>query len=143
MSDEPEPPRKNFGFKDREFKRDNALGGEAMPTAEELAKIAGNYHNPKPREYAAKADDPNDVFKVLEHNRRVEKRHDFDAIEIRKIRSQKWRDYWIGMIGVNGTIVGLVLLLGPNVVSVMFGLGGIIIFSLSYSWLMWQIISRY
>lgn len=143
MPDEPEPPRKTYGFKEREFQRDNALGGEAMPTAQDLAKLAGTHHNPKPRDYAAKAEDPNDVFKVLEHNRRVEQRHDFDAIEIRKIRSRKLRDYWIGMIGVNGLIVGLVLLLGPNIVSVMFGLAGVIIFSLSYSWLMWQIISRY
>ena len=144
MPDEPEPPRKHYGFKEREFKRDNALGGEPTPSVQDLAKLAGSHHNPKGRTGAAKADDPNDVYHVLSRNRAAEQKHNLDAIEIRKKkRSQKWRDYWVGMIGVNGVIVGLVVLLGPNIVSVMFGVAGIVIFSLSYTWLMWQIISRY
>lgn len=114
-----------------------------MPTAQDLARLAGHHHDPSARKSAPKADDPNDVYAVLQRNRKMEQRHNLDAVEIKKIRSQKLRDYWIGMIGINGLIVGLVLLLGPNIVSGMFGLAGVIIFSLSYSWLMWQIISRY
>ena len=38
-----EPPRKNYGFKDRAFQRDNPLSSDAppLPTAQELAKMAG------------------------------------------------------------------------------------------------------
>ena len=143
VPDEPDPPRKPYGFKEREFKRDNALGGAAMPSAQDLAKLAGHHHDPSARKSGPKAGDPNDVFTVLQQNRREEQRHNLDAIEIKKIKSQKWRDYWIGLIGVNAFIVGTVLLVGPNIVSVMFGLAGVILFSCSYTWLMWQIISRY
>jgi hypothetical protein len=145
MPDEPDPPRKVYGFKEREFKRDNAPAGAEppAPSVQDLAKLAGHHHYPSARKSGPKAGDPNDVFAVLQQNRRMEQRHNLDAIEIKKIRSRKWRDYWIGLIGVNAFIVGTVLLVGPNIVSVMFGLAGVVLFSCSYTWLMWQIISRY
>jgi hypothetical protein len=143
---EPEdPPRKNYGFKERDFKRDNApsSGSAPMPTAKELAVLAGPV-TPSPKGATKpKAGDPNDVFAALQQNRRVEQRHGGDQIEIRKIKSKRWRDFWLLLVGGNLLIVGSVVGLGPNVVTVMFGFGGVILFSISVTWIMWQVMSRY
>jgi hypothetical protein len=143
---EPEdPPRKNYGFKEREFKRDNAPspGSAPMPTAKELAVMAGPVTASPKGATTAKAGDPNDVFTALQQNRRVEQRHGGDQVEIRKIKSKRWRDFWLLLIGGNLLIVGSVVGLGPNVVSVLFGFGGVVLFSVSLTWIMWQVMGRY
>lgn len=143
MPDEPDPPRKVYGFKEREFKRDNALGGEATPTVQDLAKLAGVHHDPKPRQTAAKAGDPNDVLSVLQQNRKMEQRHNLDAIEIKEIKSRRKREFWLMLVGGNLFIIGAVLVSGINVITVVFGLAGLIVFSLGLTWIMWQVMDRY
>lgn len=141
---EEDPPRKNYGFKERDFKRDNAVGpAGAPPSAKDLAMMAGPVVKSPQGATGPKADDPNDVFAALQHNRAVEQQHGVDQIEIRKIKSKRWRDYWLMLIGGNLFIVGIVLLLGPNVVTVMFGFGGVVIFSASLTWIVWQVMGRY
>jgi hypothetical protein len=143
---EPEdPPRKNYGFKDREFKRDNAVTGTTPPppTAKELAMMAGPVVASPKGATGPKADDPNDVFSALQQNRAVEQGHGGDQIEIRKVKSRRRRDYWLMLIGGNLLIAGGVVVLGANVVSVMFGLGGVILFSISLTWIVWQVMGRY
>ena len=56
VPDEPDPPRKVYSFKEREFKRDNAPVSETppAPTAKELAKLAGHHHDPGPRRAQAR-----------------------------------------------------------------------------------------
>lgn len=76
VPDEPDPPRKNYGFKDRDFKRDNALKSTEPPppTAKELAIMSGPVANHgKAAVGSAKVEDPNDVYAVLQENRTVEK----------------------------------------------------------------------
>jgi hypothetical protein len=144
VPDEPDPPRKHYGFKEREFARDNAPGGPPAPTVKDLAKLAGVHHDPRPRSGAPKAGDPNDVYRVLAQNRRAEQQHDLDAIKIRKrARSRRLRDFWVVLVGGNLAILGGVVVMGPNVVSVMFGFGGVIIFSIGLAWIMWQVMDRY
>jgi uncharacterized integral membrane protein len=141
---EEDPPRKVYGFKDREFKRDNATGpAAAPPSAKELAMMAGPVVKSPRGATGPKADDPNDVYAAMQQNRTVEKAHGMDTIEIRKVKSRRKRDYWILMIGGNLVIVLTVLFAGPNVVSVLFGFAGVIMFSLSATWIMWQIMDRY
>lgn len=146
VPDEPDPPRKNYGFKDRDFQRDNPVGPAAapLPTAKELAMMAGPVakHGEAARG-AAKPADPNDVYAVLQKNRAVEKQHGLDAMEIRKIKSRRMRDYWFLMVFGNLAIVGAVALSGFNIVSVIFGLSGLIVFSLGTTWIMWQVMSKY
>lgn len=145
MPDEPDPPRKVYGFKEQEFQRDNApsSGASPMPTAKDLAKLAGVHHDPRPRQAGPKAGDPHDVFEVLRQNRRREQRHNLDAIEIRKIRSRRKRDFWWGLVGGNLLIIGGVLVSGSSVITVVYGLAGLIIFSIGLSWIMWQVMDRY
>ena len=137
---------KKFAFKEREFRRDNPLSSEAapMPTAKELAMMAGPVaQHGKAAAGTKKPDDPNDVYAALEKNRAVEKQHGLGAVEIQEIKSRRKRDYWVLMIGVNLAIVGAVALSGFNIVGVIFGLSGIIVFSLGATWIMWQVMNKY
>ncbi len=143
VPDEADPPRKLYGFKEREFKRDNAPGGAAAPSAKDLARLAGPVARTTPEKTGPKAGDPNDVYSVLEQNRRAERQHNLDAVEIRAIKSRRRRDYFLLLVGGNVFIVGIVALLGPNIVTVMFGLGGVVIFSTGLTWIMWQVMGRY
>jgi hypothetical protein len=145
MPDEPNPPRKVYGFKEREFKRDNAPSSEVppAPSVQDLAKMAGHHHDPRPRSAAAKAGDPNDAFTVLQQNRKSEQLHNLDAIEIKETKSRRKREFWFLLVGGNLFILGAVWLSGINVLTVIFGLAGLIIFSLGLSWVMWQVMDRY
>jgi predicted phage tail protein len=145
MPDEPDPPRKVYGFKERDFKRENtpATGGEAMPTAKDLAKLAGHHHNPGQRTGRAKADDPNDVYKVLEQNRQAADEHGLNEVEIKKVKSRRKRDFWLILVGGNLAIIGGVYFSGISVITLVFGLAGLVIFSLGLSWIMWQVMDKY
>jgi len=146
VPDEADPPRKNYGFKEREFKRDNPLASEAapMPTAKELAMMAGPVaQHGKAAAGAKKADDPNDVYAVLQGNRALEQKHGLDTVEIKRVKSRRKRDFLLLIIGGNLAILGAVALGGFNIVSVIFGLAGVIVFSLGTTWIMWQVMSKY
>ena len=157
MPDESDPPRKHYGFKEREFKRDNPLSSEVppMPTAKELAMLAtqggpakGSKKLPAPKAAPpatdpAKAHDPNDVHAALHLNRATEKKFGRDEIEIKEIKSRRAREFWLVLVGGNLAIIGAVVMTNINVVSVMFGFGGVIIFSIGLSWIMWQVMDRY
>ncbi len=146
MPDEPDPPRKNYGFKDRDFQRDNATSSDVppMPTAKELAIMAGPVaEHGRAAAGKRKADDPNDVYAVLEKNRAVERKLGLNEVEIREIKSRRKKDYWFLIIGGNLAIVGAVALSGFNLISVIFGMSGLIVFSLGATWIMWQVMDKY
>lgn len=140
-----DPPPKVYGFKERAFKRDNVRvpGAEPLPTAKELAIMAGPVTASPRGATGPKADDPNDVFTHLQGNRAVEKRHGLDAIEIRKIKRRKLRDFCLLLVGGNLAIVGAVFATNLNVVTAIFGLAGVIMFSLGLTWIMWQVMDKY
>lgn len=140
-----DPPPKAYGFKERAFQRDNAPASAAppMPTAKELAMMAGPA-GPSPQgATGAKPGDPNDVFIHLQRNRAIEKQAGADKMEIREVKSRRKRDFWLLLVGGNLAIVAGVAFGGFNVISVIFGLAGLIIFSLGASWVMWQVMDKY
>lgn len=153
MPDEPDPPRKVYGFKERDFKRDNAptAASPPPPSVKELAKMAtaaapvasGHKALPAHATGKAKADDPNDVYAVLKQNRQAAAKHGLNDVEIKKIKSRRKRDFWLIIVGGNLAIIGGVWLSGINVITVIFGLAGLILFSISVSWIMWQVMDRY
>lgn len=140
-----DPPPKVYGFKERAFQRDNTRTSDAppVPTAKELAIMAGPVTASPKGATGPKPGDQNDVFTHLQGNRAVEKRHGLDEIEIRKIRSRRKRDFWLLLVGGNFAIVAGVALSGFNIISSIFGLAGLIIFSLGVSWVMWQVMDKY
>ena len=146
MPDEADPPRKNYGFKEREFKRDNPLASEAapMPTAKELAIMAGPVaQHGKAAAGAEKKDDPNDVYAVLQGNRRVEKKQGLDEFEIKQIKSRRKRDYWLLMITVESTLAVVAVLGHSNPFVLVGSVAAMGLFGASITWVMWQIMSKY
>jgi hypothetical protein len=143
-----DPPRKVYGFKERDFKRDNAPASAAPPppTVKELAMMSGTPPVDSSRRKAAptaKPGDPNDVYAVLRENQRLAKQHGLNEVEIKKIKSRRKRDFWLVLVGGNLAIIGAVVLTNINVVTVIFGLAGLIVFSIGLSWIMWQVMDRY
>jgi len=148
VPDEIDPPRKNYGFKEREFQRDNQPSSEALPpvTTQDLAKLAGPAarSGPVPGN-AAKPGDPNDVFAVLQRNRVAEKNFGGDDIEIKKVSSRRKRDYWFAFLSAELVFGGVVVAgaLLPNPFFLVFGLTGMVILGLAITWIMWQLVDRY
>jgi hypothetical protein len=141
-----DPPRKVYGFKEREFKRDNAPKSAAapMPTAQDLAKMAGGPGRiGRGGATAAKADDPNDVFTALQKNRAIEQAHGLDQVEIRRIKRRKFRDYLIILVPAE-LLLGTITFLGHgNPVVFVSGLAGMVMLFCTITWIMWQIMDRY
>jgi len=140
-----DPPPKTYGFKARDFKRDNVRGPGAapLPTAKELAKLAGPVTASPKGATGPKADDPNDVFTHLQGNRAVEKQHGRDEMEIRKVRSRRRRDYWLLLV-TSEMLLGTITWQGRANPFVFVGaLAGMVLFGVAITWIMWQVMDRY
>lgn len=140
----PDPPPKTYGFKDRAFQRDNAPSSALppAPTTKELAILAGPVVRSGPAA-GPKSGDPNDVYVTLLQNRAVERKLGKDEIEIREIKSRRAREFWLLLVGGNLAIIGSIFFSSINVMTVICGLAGLIIFSLGLTWVMWQVMDRY
>lgn len=146
VPDETDPPRKNYGFKERTFQRDERPSSASRPpvTTQDLAKLAGPVTRSTPvPSNAPKPTDPNDVHAAMQRNRAAEKKSGGDDIEIRPVSSRRKRDYWFLLIAGNLAIVLPCVILGANAMTVVAGLAGIIVYSLGLTWIMWQVMGRY
>jgi uncharacterized integral membrane protein len=117
--DADDPPRKNYGLKPRVFERVNTGTGDQQKSAE------------------------HDVYAMLQQNRVVEQQSGLNEVRIKETKSRRKRDFWSLLVGGNLLIVALVVFTGFNVVSVIFGLAGIIIISLGLTWIMWFVMDDY
>ena len=113
------PPRKDYALKTRKFERVNAPAGSQKKSTE------------------------HDVYAILQQNRAEEKKFALNEVQIKENKSKRKRDFWLMLVGGNLLIVTLVIVTGFNVVSVIFGLAGIIILSLGLTWVMWQVMDKY
>lgn len=140
-----DPPPKSYGFKERAFQRDNAPASAAppLPTAKELALMAGPV-TPTPKGATGpKAGDPNDVYNALLKNRAIEQAHGLDQIEIRKIRRRRMRDYLIIMVPTQ-VLLGTITFLGRgNPMVFVCGLAAMVMLGITITWIMWQLMDRY
>ena len=144
MPDETDPPRKNYGFKEREFKRDNRPASASQPpiSTQDLAKLSGPVVRSGPVAAGTpKATDPNDVYAVLQQNRTAEHDSGGDEVVIRQIKSRRTRDYWLLLVGGNLVLAGVGLFLGG--IALIFALGGVVIYSCGLTWVMWQVMGKY
>lgn len=146
MPPEEDPPRKVYGFKEREFKRDNAPSSAAapMPTAKDLAKLAGDpVKIGRGGATEAKADDPNDVYTTLQDIRAHEQAQGLDQFEIRKIKRRKFRDYLLIMVP-SQVLLGSITVLGrDNPMVFVCGIAGMVMLGITITWIMWQLMDRY
>jgi hypothetical protein len=81
---------------------------------------------------------------MLQQNREVEKKIGQDVIIVpEKRKSRRKRDYWLVTIGVNLLLVGLVSIARFNPISLIYGFAGVILFNLSFTWVMWFVVDDY
>jgi len=141
-----DPPPKVYGFRDREFIRDNAPAGAhpPLPTAKELAMMAGSEAPQASRAKAGpKAGDPNDVYNVLQQNRAVERKFGKDKVAIREIKSRRKRDYWLLLVP-SELLLGMITWRSwGNPVVFVSALAGMVLVGVALTWIMWQVMDNY
>lgn len=140
-----DPPPKVYGFKEREFKRDNVRIPDAppVPTARDHAVMAGPPVPASRKPAAAKPGDPNDVHAVLQNNRAVEKKLGLDEMEIKKVKSRRQRDYWLLLVS-SEMLLGVITWQGRANPFVFVGaLAGMVLAGVSITWIMWQVMDKY
>jgi len=146
MKDEPDPPKKNYQFKDREYERVNKSLG-AAPDGDGLENpndvpidIQELYRsaNAGPVVKGESVPVDNEVHEILRENLERDKaagRYDIKARPRRK--SKRTRDYLITMIGGN------LLLIGGLFVMPVFAGAGLVCFNLLLVWIMWVVMDDY
>lgn len=166
MADENDPPRKFYGLKPRNFERVNpAPEAGSSPAAEvpsdtipidpgpaaatdapidtrELARAAATNMPLLTGNAAANRD--NEIHALLRENlARANAAGLNDLAPQKRRRSRRWRDYLLSILLVNGAIIALVLWLGVNAVTFVFGLGGIAIVTTGLAWVMFGVMDDY
>lgn len=158
MPDDPDPPRKFYGLKPKEFTRVNAPTGASSksgPTnpiaspdssagpidVKDLARAAAAGFTPR----AAKpAEATNDIHALLRENQHHANTAGLNNVALPpKRRSRRTRDYWLVMVPVNAFFAWWAF--GPyaNAVTFIYGIGGIGLFSASFTWVMWFVVEDY
>lgn len=167
MADENDPSRKFYGLKPREFERVNpAVGDASTPVADagpgalpvypgpaaavdaavtdtrELARIGAENLPLLTGNVPANRDDEIQAL-MRENVARADSAGLNDVASPRRRRSRRWRDYLLSILLVDSAIVALVLGLGVNPVTFLFGLGGIAIFTTGLAWVMFGVMDDY
>jgi hypothetical protein len=147
----PEPPPKKYDFKDRSFQRDNApVSAHApMPTAKELAMMAGAATPQTPADPAGlngganRTADPNDVYAVLRHNRAVEQQGGLDTVEIKPVRSRRRRDFWLMLLPADILLAWFTWVGRGNPFQLVLGIAGLVLITVGLAWTMFQVMDKY
>lgn len=155
MRDEPEPPRKTYQLKPREFERVNDHPGHAAPDSDPAvrpARIDVRDHfqsaaamTPPPPAGAPRAKSAaNDVHAILRDNlARADAAGLNDFAPPSRKRSRRKRDYWLLLLTVNALFAFVAF--GPysNPMTQLYALAGFIMFSLGLTWVMWFVFDDY
>ncbi len=150
MPDDPDPPRKFYTMKAKEIERLNPARGESAKTGaisvhDHLAQAAKtSAPRPSPTPASAPAA-PNDVVALVQANAVKETAaglHDV-ALDRPKKPSRKKRDYLFTLAVGNSLIIGLTVIVGFNVMTLVFSLSGLILFNASTTWIIWQVMDDY
>jgi|GEM_PF-3186356 len=83
-----------------------------------------------------------DVSKILRENDEKQRKAEI-LPELQKSRSRKKRDYIVVMILVNLALLSSNIIFSSNVVALVFSLAGVVIFSVGFTWIMWQVVEDY
>lgn len=158
MSADPEPPRKTYQLKPRDFERVNAV--PADPTAPpaspatpangptdriDVQDLYRQAATPGPAlGHQKPASAPNEVHALLRENlARANAAGANDLAAQPRRRSRRLRDYLIAMFAVNAFLAYWAF--GPyaNGVTFVYGLAGMVFFSCGFSWVMWAVVDDY
>jgi hypothetical protein len=87
---------------------------------------------------------PTDVYQVLQDNLARENAAGLNVVKpVPKRPSRRKRDFWLLLVLGNLTIAATVHFAGGNVMSNLFSLAGIILLSVSLTWVMWFAMDDY
>ncbi len=171
MSDEPDPPRKFYELKPREFERVNPpRPPEAAPASPPPASAPAPSADPgRPidvRELFRQAQgtgpvlssqakpnaDTNDVHAILRDNHARATAAGLNDVSLRPKRpSKRKRDYWLMMIAGTAILGPLAVISGARFVAgdrnaaplFVYSLAGLIMFNATLWWVMWHIVEDY
>ncbi len=127
VPDDTDPPRKNYGFKPKEFERVNAPRPEP---------------GEKPEAPAA-----NDVFAIQRElrEREIAAGGDELAPPARPVRSRRKRDYWLLTLVFNGVLVPLTIwgYRTQNAVLFVYGIAALALVNVALAWVLWVLMDNY
>lgn len=126
VSDSPDPPRKIYGLKPKEFERVNA----PQPAAGETSA-------PVPA--------ANDVFALQRELREREIAAGLDELKppAQPKHSRRRRDFLLLLLGGNGAFALMTVIGGGSPISLIYGFSGCILFSIGLIWVMWFVMDDY
>lgn len=147
MADETDPPRKHYQLKPKEFEMVNAPSGSApvdsAPTHVRGHIRAANAGIDQPAAPVA-APRQNDVHALLRDNAARAQAAGLNDLPPQRPRSsRRKKDYIFTLILGNGAVIGVVALLGMNVMTMAFGAAGILIVTLGATWIIWFVMDHY
>jgi len=154
MPDEPDPPRKFYGLKPKEFERANELPAPPpLPESRADPGIArSNAGRIDVRDLArqaargvplldgsnAPANRDNDIHSILRANLAHANAAGLNELAPKpKRRSRRKRDYWLAMLGGNLVFIGCTL------IQPIFGGAGLILYNIGLAWTMWVVMDDY
>jgi hypothetical protein len=141
MHDEPDPPRRHYQLKEREFDRVNPRAGEAADSApidiNDLYRSAnGTRPGMKPPAIPPPVD--NDVLAILRENHARAEAAGLNAITPPpKRKSKRLRDYLVLMVAGNAYFIAG-LYINP-----VFAGAGLVLFNISLTWIIWVVMDKY
>jgi hypothetical protein len=155
MPDELDPPRKYFQLKPREFETvNNPPRVPGQTNAQEEAEAAAGRISVQDLIKQAKmpgaalsgppAQPRNEVHAILQDNLTHANAAGLNQLSPKpKRRSRRKRDYWLLLLGLDGFFAFMAF--GPyaNPMTFIYGIAGIIMFTLGLTWVMWFIMEDY
>ena len=161
MHDEPDPPRKFYGFKPSEFEAANEPPRSPSPAADtppapdpgivpvhgdridvrELARIAtGDGPALGPNTVANR---PNEVHAILRDNLARANAAGLNDVSLRQRRSRRLRDYLIAVTLLNGPLGGAVWFFRREPIMLIPIVAAFIFFNIRFAWHVWAIMDDY
>lgn len=96
---------------------------------------------PDPQAPPDPSTNPKDVLRHNVARDRSLRKSEFDYSA--RARSSRGRDYWMGLLLGNFVLGGLYLFLPQNVVTFLFIVGGMAVYSVGFTWLMFSVSDDY
>ena len=148
MRDEPDPPRKFYRLKAAEFEAVNAPTdtppADSTPTNVRGHLRAANSPPASATSVPAAAKPANDVQALLRDEAARRRAAGGDVIlPPPRRRSLRTRDFWLLLLTVNGFFAFAAF--GPyrNAMTFVYGVAGMILFTISLVWVMWFVMDDY
>tara|TARA_R110002111_G_scaffold112223_4_gene172027 strand:+ start:740 stop:1093 length:354 start_codon:yes stop_codon:yes gene_type:complete len=85
---------------------------------------------------------PLSVHEILAQNHAIEAEHEKPLV-LNKKPTRRRKDYIIVLLLGNGLIVLTVAILPVNVVTLVYGFSGVVLYTIGLTWVMWAVMSNY